>query len=244
MHHLLEKIFETGTFTNSKGETVTIHSETSKDQCSFLQSIIRDKRFENSIEIGFAYGISTLAITEEIVRNNGRHLVMDKFQLRSWKGNGLDLIKLAGYTDNVAFYEEFCYIVLPDLLRQGRTFDFAYIDSTKQFDWLLTDFFFLDKMLDIGGIIVFDDVNFPGIRKLLRYIIQFPSYNLYDTFPKNSKLPYKRIADQVSVHSPRSGGVMIEGLQKTDYELGINSSCVAIEKISADDRNWDWHKDF
>jgi hypothetical protein len=30
----------------------------------------------------------------------------------------------------------------------------------------------------------------------------------------------------------------------TDAELGIDTDCVALKKISADSRNWDWHVSF
>src|SRR5258706_2985305 len=116
MDNLLESIFETRKFINSKNQAIHIHSETSKGQCQFLQNIIQKNNFKNTLEIGFAYGISTLAITEEVVRNGGKHTVIDKFENSSWGGNGLDLIHQAGYYDKLDFSEEYCYIALPKLL--------------------------------------------------------------------------------------------------------------------------------
>jgi predicted O-methyltransferase YrrM len=244
MNELLEKIFATKKFINSKNEIITIHSETKKNQCVFLQDIIRKNNFKHSIEIGFAYGTSTLAITEEVVKNGGQHLVIDKFQNSDWGGNGIDLIKQAGYSDKVKFYEEFCYAVLPTLLKEGRKFDFAYIDSTKQLDWLLVDFFYLDKILDINGIIVFDDANYPGIRKLLRFISQFPNYKVYGQFPSNKQLSNPRKLAGLLKLLPGSKKMIKEEILKTDFDLGINCRALAIQKIDEDKRNWDWHVKF
>jgi predicted O-methyltransferase YrrM len=245
MNKLLETVFETRTFLTKENMSINIHSETGKEQCKFLQRIISENKFSKSIEIGFAYGISALAIAEEIVKNNGRHIIIDKFENTVWNGVGLDLICQAGYSQNIDFLEEFSYVALPKLLEEGRTFDFAYIDSTKQLDWLLVDFFFLDKLLEKGGIIVFDDVTFPGIRKLLRYIAQFPDYKVYDTFPENRTNIYNgKLNTPLIKKIPKIKNLISPNLLLTDYDLGINSHCVALKKINEDSRNWDWHKDF
>lgn len=244
MNQLLEDVFATQTFLTQDKRSIQIHSETGKAQCEFIQRLILENKFSNSIEIGFAYGMSALAITEEITKNNGRHVIIDKFENTGWNGVGLDLITQAGYFSNIEFYEEYCYVVLPKLLEQGRKFDFAYIDSTKQLDWLMVDFFFLDKLLEKNGIIVFDDVSFPGIRKLLRYISQFPDYKVYDTFPKNQKLNFGGKVLSMLKLMPKSSKYIKENITMTDFELGINSHCVALQKLNNDSRNWDWHKEF
>jgi len=244
MHPLLEAIYKTNQFTNSSGETVRIHSHTQKSQCEFIQSIIRNNNFKDTLEIGFAYGISTLAIIEEVSKINGRHCVIDKFQISGWGGNGLDLIRQAGYIDNLDFFEEYCYKVLPQLMFLNKKIDLAYIDSTKQFDWLLLNFFYIDKLLKIGGIVVFDDVDWPGIRKLLRYISRFPNYRLYGVYPENKRISLSKKLRLTIKFFPKVKNLLKSNVVKTDYELGINAHCVALQKIDEDKRNWDWHVDF
>ncbi|MDY3339559.1 class I SAM-dependent methyltransferase [Riemerella anatipestifer] len=245
MNQLLEDIFISKTFLTSTKENIHIHSETKKTQCEFLQKLISENGFSRSIEIGFAYGISALAITEEIAKNNGKHVIIDKFENSDWNGVGLDLINQAGYSQNIEFHEEFCYIVLPKLLEEGRKFDFAYIDSTKQLDWLLVNFFYLDKLLVKNGIIVFDDVTFPGIRKLLRYISQFPDYRVCGTHPQNKKTFLNRNKIILEVKKwPKAQKYLKSNVLLTDFDLGVNSHCVALQKVNEDSRNWDWHKDF
>lgn len=153
----------------------------------FLQDLIRSNGFKASVEIGLAYGTSTLAIVETIAGNGGKAVAIDPYENSYWGGNGLDLIKQAGYEGALEFVEDFSYTTLFRYLEQGRKFDFAYIDSTKLLDWLMVDFFLLDKLLETNGIIVFDDVNYPAIRKLLRYLSQFPHYEVCGQYPGNKK---------------------------------------------------------
>jgi predicted O-methyltransferase YrrM len=244
MHPLLEEIFTTKQFRNSKNEIVKVSSETGKGQCQYLQELIRNKGYSRSLEIGFAYGTSTLAIIEEIAKRNGRHTVIDKFQLEGWGGNGLDLVRQAGYGDNLEFIGKFCYASLPELMAAGRRFDFAYIDSTKQLDWLLVDFFYIDKMLETGGMIVFDDVTFPGIRKLLRYLSQFPDYRIHSQYPANAPSSGLRKAVSVFRSLPGAKKVLRPEVLVSDYEMGLNADCIALEKMGDDKRGWDWHVDF
>ena len=244
MDKLLEQIFQTKKHTTSGGELIDIHSETSREQCLFLQDIIRRNKFTRSVEIGFAYGISTLAIVEEIKKNGGSHCVIDKFQNTNWKGVGLDLVEQAGYLGDTDFREDYCYMALPALLSQEKKFDFAYIDSTKQFDWIMVNFFYLDKLMDTNGVIIFDDAAFAGIRKLLRYIVQFPNYKVYDQFPKNADSSHlRKFADLLKI-LPGSKRVLRNDMLMSDTSLEINSGCVALIKTGDDNRSWDWHVSF
>lgn len=244
MNAYLNDIFKTRKYVKSDGCIIDIHSETGYDQCLFLQEIIQKNSFRKSIEIGFAYGISTLVITDAVTQFGGTHTVIDKFQNSDWGGVGLDLLAKAGYSEKLSFFEEYSYKVLPQLLDEGSKYDFAYIDSTKQFDWLMVDFFFLDKLIKPGGVIVFDDVVFPGIRKLLRYLSQLPDYKVYNTYPANGNQQKSRKVNLLGKIFPFLERYLKEDYLLRDAELGINTHCVALKKTSNDSRNWDWHKSF
>jgi predicted O-methyltransferase YrrM len=244
MNALLEDLFKTKKFRNSSNEIIDINSETSRGQCEYLQSLIRENGFTDSLEIGFAYGMSTLAIVEEIAKRNGHHTVIDKFQIADWGGNGLDLVKQAGYGPNLTFIEKYCYEVLPELMQNGRKIDFAYIDSTKQFDWLLVDFFYIDKLMKVGGIVVFDDVAFPSIRKLLRYLSGFPGYIVHSQFPASvPPSAFRKLAGLLKI-LPKAKRLFRPEIFVTDHELGLNAHCIALRNIYEDKRSWDWHTDF
>ncbi|MBL7725353.1 MAG: class I SAM-dependent methyltransferase [Chitinophagaceae bacterium] len=244
MNKLLENIFTTGKFVNSKGEEIQIYGETERPQCEFLQSLVKENKFKKSLEIGFAFGMSALSIVEEVSKNGGRHLVIDKFQTSDWGGNGLDLITQAGYKEKTDFRENYCYEVLPELLARREKFDFVYIDSTKQFDWLMMDFFFIDRLLEVNGIVVFDDVGYYSVRKLVRYITQYPSYKIVAQFPGNVKPGFGASLMHKVSSIPGIRSIFKQSLTVADYKQGINSRCIALRKTDEDKRRWDWYAPF
>jgi predicted O-methyltransferase YrrM len=244
MNFILEQVFEQSGFVFSNGEKFNLHSNTPKGQCEFLQQIIKENGFKKSIEIGFAYGISSIAICEAIKNNGGnKHLIIDKFQNEGWEGKGLLLAKAAGYLPMIDLREEFCYQVLLTLLKEETRYDFAYIDSVKEFDWILVNFFYLDKILEVGGIIALDDVMWPGIRKVARFVTRLPNYKVVKQFPESSK-NLKGSINKLVNYIPYKDKFFRNDILDNDHSLGINSRCVAFRKTEEDTRNWDWFKDF
>lgn len=95
-----------------------------------------------SLEIGLAYGISSLFILEIINKlENSKHIIIEPYPDVYWNNIGLNNIQRAGYTDLITFYKDFSYNILPKLYYEKTKIDFVYIDSTKVFDIILTDFF-------------------------------------------------------------------------------------------------------
>src|SRR6185437_10998418 len=186
MTQVIDDIFQKGQVVDEQGNIHSLHSHTSREQCLFLQGLIREIAPESCIEIGLAYGISTLFMLEGLT-GNGKpftYTVMDPFQKEHWNDIGLTNIQRMGYREKVRFLPKFSDQVLPQLYNEGHRIQFAYVDSTKVFDVLMVDVYFLAKMLDIGGLIVLDDCGFPGIRALARFITQHPSFEVYKGFSK------------------------------------------------------------
>ncbi len=59
------------------------------------------------------------------------------------------------------------YMALPILLEAGQVFDFIFVDASHEYQDVLTDIRYCERMLEPGGEIVLDDFvgNHPGIRK-------------------------------------------------------------------------------
>ena len=93
----------------------------------------------------------------------------------------------------------------------------------------------------------------PGIKKLVRYILNYPSYKIEANieisvsfkrkfFENFIKLPFKisslllpkRIRDEI--YSPE--------LIASDKKLQLNTSMIALRKIKEDNRPWNWHNKF
>jgi hypothetical protein len=65
----------------------------------------------------------------------------------------------------IELHEAPSFQVLPKLQADGLRIDFAFIDGCHTFDYAMVDFFYIDKMLRVGGVVVFDDEYYPGYSK-------------------------------------------------------------------------------
>jgi predicted O-methyltransferase YrrM len=252
MISLLDKIFSELQVEDAYQNKYPLHSATAKNQCEFIADILIDIKPSFSLEIGLAYGISTIAIIEALgkIKQPFHHTVIDPYQI-DWHNVGLHYINKTGYNHNVTVHEKFSDEVLPTLVNEGKRIQFAYIDSTKVFDILLTDIHFINKMLDVNGIIVFDDCRYPGIRKLIRYLAVHPSFKVYKGLDKDY-YSFKRsiainlyyfVLNNFPFKSYKSVGYKNHKL-KTDKELGIDYRCVSFIKVKEDERNWNWYAAF
>jgi predicted O-methyltransferase YrrM len=249
MHDILKEILETGQVIDENNNVFKLHSHTEAKQGKELQRILTEIKPKVSLEIGLAYGISSLFILEVISKlENSRHIIIDPFPDVYWNNIGLVNIKRAGYSRFITFYKDFSYNILPKLYQENLKIDFAYIDSTKVFDFILTDFFFIDKLLNVGGIVIFDDVSFPGIRKIARFISTNPNYIIILQHAKDKRsikiktlhLLQKFILNLVPFKSKFSSHSSF----KSDQELGVDYHCIGFKKLSDDGRKWDWFKRF
>ena len=94
-----------------------------------------------------------------------------------WEGIGLSNLSRAGYLDIVDFNEIFSYQYLSHLTKNHVTIDLAFIDGNHMFDYVLVDFFLIDKLLRPGGIVIMDDLSYPSIRSVCRYVLLYLRYN-------------------------------------------------------------------
>lgn len=115
-----------------------------RQEGEFLQKIIDEAKPKQSLEIGLAYGVSSLFICDALARIPGaRHIIVDpaQFDAEYWKGAGLNNLKAAGYSEMIEFYNLPSHIALPKLESDGRQVEFAFIDGAHQFDHVMVDFF-------------------------------------------------------------------------------------------------------
>ena len=245
MDRVAEKIILNNSVTDDTGKEYRLHSHTSREQCEVLQQLIRDSKPKISLEIGFAYGISTLFICEALKEVNAeKHIIIDPFQEKSWKNIGLKNVRDAGYVDLVDFRSLSDYEILPQLLQQKIKIDFAYVDASKVFDTIIINAYYLTKMLNIGGIMVLDDCDWPGIRKACRLLAKHPSFKIIQTFQADKENVKVKFLSKTLPYFPYAKKLFANNLIETDEKLGVNYHCIAFRKVKEDDRNWDWFKDF
>ena len=99
--------FKNGKVFGPAGESLPLDSNVSLEEATNLYSVVRQLKPSVSVEVGFAKGVSTLAILQALADNgHGVHHVIDPFQ--SQFGNaGLEMVRRAGLESNFQFYETF-----------------------------------------------------------------------------------------------------------------------------------------
>ena len=246
MNSFALEILNRGTVETSAGEFVPLHSNTSPEQAEFLVDQIRHIQAAVSIEIGLAYGISALCISDAIRdRPAARHHVIDPFQLtESWNGLGLKNLERAGLRNLCEFYPEPAQTCLARLVTQGLKIDFAYIDAGKRMDDILIFTHFISQMLRVGGRIAYDDVCFPGIRKALRYLVQEPQFRVVAVFQAEPVTLKRQAVHRLATLIPGADQLFAPELLQTNHQLGISGRCVVLEKVSDESGDWQWHPEF
>jgi predicted O-methyltransferase YrrM len=137
----------------------------------YLFRLIRALRPRQTLEIGFAYGVSTLFIAEALRQNgNGQHIAIDPNEHARFDGLGLRHLDEAGLRDRVTFFEEPAELCLPRLVQEGLQLDLALNDSGHLFDHVILESVFLARLLRVGGVLVFDDPLLPGVRRACDFL--------------------------------------------------------------------------
>ena len=119
------------------------------------------------------------------------------------------------------------------------------------------DFFYIDKMLCEGGIVIFDDADWPSIRRVLRYVVSNLEYSVYRTLPPRliAKSYERRVYETfINLGSFVLSSVgRMPGLQKPiprafggdllgiDRRYGLDGSFIALQKNKEKKRRSDHH---
>lgn len=185
MNPVLAEIESTGMMTLPSGESIKVHSQVGIGSGRVIRHAIEVAKPQLACEVGLAYGISSLYILDAMQQHGGGRLIgMDPAQHDgTWRGGGLHNIQRAGFAERYEFHENTSQRVLPRLAEAGARIQFGFIDGWHTFDHTLVDFFYIDQMLDMGGVVVLDDVGYPGLRRLAHFIVANRDYEILDFDP-------------------------------------------------------------
>jgi predicted O-methyltransferase YrrM len=226
---------------NDDGDKTPLHSNVSLTDAQRLYDLVRSRRPEVTVEIGFAQGISALAIAQALEDNGcGTHHVVDPFENSLYEGVGLTSLDRAGLRNRVVFYEGFVEDVVPSL----PCTSFAFIDASHLFDLTLMDFILVDKRLDIGGLIGFHDLWLPGVLKAVRYIVTNRDYRVYGDVPSQPTPTKWQVGNAVVKRIPRAELVLRPEVMELSADLDLNRMMTFVEKLSGDTRSWDFYRSF
>ncbi len=209
-----------------------------KDTGEILYHIVKKYKPEKSLEIGLAYGLSALHICQALYENGcGSHTAIDPYEETDYQSVGLLNLEKAGFEDMLTFDRRPSYQALADMDAKGCRFDFAFIDGSHLFDYALVDFFLIDRMLKKKGIVVFDDLWMPSIRKVVMYVLRNRSYKWIK--------PGRMVKTPFLLKTLRVSRRIMQGLPGKDFRLRcIPQNVIILEKTTPDNREWDFHNNF
>jgi predicted O-methyltransferase YrrM len=249
---VLDEIYARREVSDSRGNTHRLHSEITRDEGEMMMNLIESRSYSRGLEVGCAYGLSSLFVCQALSRQSlPRHTIIDPFQNSEWHGIGLANLTRAGF-DFYELIEKPSEFALPALVQDKRTFQFALIDGMHTFDHALVDFFYVDRLLEPGGTVVFDDLQLPAIKRLTRYIAGYPNYRVCATakrsvYPAGIKrkafeAPLRFLARTLPRHYVSQ--VFSDSFFRSDAELGLVSEMVAFEKTGVIERGIHWYTPF
>jgi predicted O-methyltransferase YrrM len=247
MNDSIEKIYDAGFVTGRSGKAHKLHSAIDREEGKFITSLIEnDPAIKHTLEIGCAYGLSSLYICSALSgRSGAQHTIIDPFQNTDWDGVGVKQLEEFGidFFELIELRSEFA---LPKLLEFSEgTFDLILVDGYHTFDHTLLDCFFATRLLRIGGVLVIDDVAFPSVRRVVAFLQNYPCYEQIGSVQKNESKAAKRATAgvlSVFVKPNKWANVISPRLYRKLFELS-RIEMIALKKIAEDERSWDWHSD-
>jgi predicted O-methyltransferase YrrM len=260
MNPILREVLATRTVVRRDGSTVPLDSAISRDEGEALDRLIRKYKPRVTLEVGLAHGVSAMFICDALAGVGGeRHIVIDPGQ-HAWEGLGLLNLERAGHASLVEYHNELSHRALPALHAAGRRIDFAFIDGWHTFDYVLVDFFYVDLLLKVGGVVVLDDAwSYPAVRKAARYIAAHRLYEPVDSGTFASPSAKRRLLQRITslLRLPPWRAAMAHVVRpdviEPDRQLGLAASNLLAFVKTGDDvlgngsngtRRWDQHHDF
>ncbi len=254
---ILEEILATKTVIAQDGITYELHSAIDPVEGAAIVDVIENHKISRTLEIGCAYGVSSLYICDALSQSeqSPSHTIIDPFQTTDWHGIGVANLCRAGF-HFYSLIEKPSEIALAELLATGKKFEFILIDGVHTFDHTLLDFFYADRLLEIGGFVAIDDILFPGIRKVASYISNYPNYRLHRELNVQIHHPagfsgrqlIKRSVDQVlqllAMNLPKGYSASVFSEPYRTGTLNRSSTMKIFQKTGPDTRQWDWYFPF
>ena len=246
MNPILNEIIQSGKTLDKSGKLIIIHSNVGADIGKMLQRWVLEVDCKNAVEIGLAFGISSLYILESLSKMHDAKLYgIDPMQNNElWQGIGKLNIERAGYSNHYIFHEQPSYLALPELLKKDLRVEFAFIDGWHTFDYVLLDFFFIDKILEVGGVIGFDDVGYKSIRKAISFVLTNLNYEIVDSVrhtgskAKSIKSNLKHYAQRIT-HPITKNDWSLNQIDSQNWEKLEGIQTVMLRKTADDSRRWD-----
>ena len=152
-------------------------------QGRFLVGVINQYKPKIVVELGFRYGISALWIQSAAHRPDS-HIIIDpyhhipnpptRFTIDEYikKQKGVTLVEHATSQEYLA-----------GLLNQKVKVDMVLVDASQWFDSVMTDMYFVSRILRIGGVVVIRNIWSKPVRRAVMYYLKNLSFTVVGITP-------------------------------------------------------------
>lgn len=251
MHPYISEVLSKKGFLLKSNEWYDLTSAIDNEEAIFLEKLVKEFQPKNSLEIGCAEGVSSMVICNGLPAG-ATHTIVDPNQNTQWKGMGIENIEKCGF-NNYRLVVDYSEFALPELLKAGNKYDFVFVDGWHTFDHVLLEFFYISRLLNIGGIVVFDDTALVPLNRVMRYISNYPNFEVIGSageFSASTKRIFLETIKSTLRFLSKPLGKKIQnelfndGVIRTNESLKINGSITAFKKNAEDTRSWAWYESF
>jgi len=161
------------------GALVKVKKKTGVAQqgCLLLAELVRKVRPTHTLEVGCAYGFSSVHIVGALAEVGGlRHVSVDPYQDTAWHGVGRTTVRRAGLAELHTVMTRMSDAVLPSLYEHNARFGLIFVDGDHKFDAIIADVRNAGRILPTGGLLVLDDVWMASTRTAMSWIEANLSY--------------------------------------------------------------------
>jgi predicted O-methyltransferase YrrM len=169
----LIRMYGANSLPGSDGQMHPFYRETGipAEQGRWMYDLCRSTKASRTLEVGFAYGFSTLFFLAAVTKNGGgAHVAVDPFELSHWHGIGLAAVREVGMESGFRHLSELSDRAATDLAREEATFDVIFIDGNHRFDDAIVDFSLYSPRCKRGGHIVLDDMWMPSLQSAASFV--------------------------------------------------------------------------
>ena len=167
----------------------------SPEQGMWLYSLCREVKPKATLEIGLAYGFSTVYFLAAIRENGvGHHTAVDPFQ-SDWHGIGVLQSQNLDMGHRFRLMEEKSVSALVHFADRGEMFELMFIDGNHVFDSILVDFALSAELCPVGGYIILDDMWMASTRTVAAFIRSNRKDFEEITTPVSNVAAFRRISE-------------------------------------------------
>lgn len=163
--------------------------------------------FKDVLEIGCFEGRATIWLCENVLTEKSNYDIVDTFGgtlEEAGMGSAGKLLSedqdaiLNTFKHNVSFhsdrvnfeiFREYSQQALPKLVSEKKQYDFIYIDASHRADDTFVDAYYANKLLKVGGLIIFDDFGWKDPNK--PHLVDSPELGIRQFFTMYDEQEYR-----------------------------------------------------